>query len=104
MSSQTPVTIPGVILPDGTLELSQPHGLGPGPVQVSVAPISAENGEQATTIPSHVPVPLPDPPIIDTAISAPCSLPLTGPFKRIYPRKLDKMPLPDPHDIGESME
>lgn len=96
MSSHPPVTVPGVILPDGTLELSQPHGLGPGPVRVSLESTETLQATAMTHIPSAI--------LQDESISAPCSLPLTGPYTIVTPQQLDSYPLPKSHDIDELSE
>ncbi len=103
MNTQAPVTVSGFILPDGSVEITQPHGLCPGPVRVTLQQIEKENGAKNGSELPRVPMPLPDPPIFDTAISAPCDLPLQGPVTRIYPKRVE-MPLPDPFDDSDIIE
>ncbi len=38
--SPTQVVLPGTVKPDGTLELSQPLSIPPGPVEVTVRPLA----------------------------------------------------------------
>lgn len=103
MHTQAPVTVSGVILPDGSLEIAQPHGLRAGPVRVTLQQIGKESDANNGSELPRAPMPLPDPPILDTAISAPCDLPLTGPSRTVTPVP-GKMPLPDPIDESDLIE
>ena len=95
MDSPVIAVVPGLILPDGTLQLTGACSMPPGPVEVvlrSIATGSPSLPARTVRVPDY---------IDDPYIVAPFDLPRTGPMQRIVPKVMDSYPLPEPHDLEE---
>ncbi len=76
----------GLLLSDGTVRLDRAPDIRPGPVQITLRPISKSATNDAFLL---------DGPWEDESISAPCDLPVAGLRRRIHPRP-GRVRLPDP--------
>ena len=86
MATVPDLTYDGVLDADGTIHLDHPPEMPPGRVQVTLRPVSGSAASEVLLV---------EDPCGGGYIPTPCDLPLPGPFKRIYPQRVEA-PLPDP--------
>ena len=96
-----PAILPGLILPDGSLQIAVPIGLPPGPVRVQVESL-AQGCAEFHPIPVEVVERKPGPIFLDECISAPYDLP-RPPGRVIGPLPVVEL-VPELHDFDGIVE
>src|SRR5690606_23400530 len=82
------IVVFGVLQPDGSVSLDQPLAMSPGPVQLTIRPVSNPRER------------LPDPPIEDEFVMPPCEFPRSEIIREVQTVRIPER-LPDALDTFE---